>query len=211
MICKTEAIVLHSIRYGDSRLIVYMYTREHGRLSFIVSVGKSGRSSMKKQYFQPLTPLAVEADVRPQQQLQRLRGAELLCPSLSLLSEPGKLAIALFIAEFLYYALRGEQQDHRLFDYIRSSLEWLDKRQGRYANFHLVFLMRLSRFLGFFPNLTTPSTLISTFVPQRSATCRRLTTTTSCQRRPATSGRSCGWISPLCTFSDFHVPSVPVC
>ena len=160
MICKTEAIVLHSIRYGDSRLIVYMYTREHGRLSFIVSVGKSGRSSMKKQYFQPLTPLAVEADVRPQQQLQRLRGAELLCPSLSLLSEPGKLAIALFIAEFLYYALRGEQQDHRLFDYIRSSLEWLDKRQGRYANFHLVFLMRLSRFLGFFPNLTTPSSLL---------------------------------------------------
>ena len=155
MISKTEAIVLHSIRYGDSRLIVDMFTRKYGRLSFIVSVGRGGRSSMKKQYFQPLTLLAIEADVRPQQQLQHLRGVELLSPSQSLLSEPGKLSIALFIAEFLYYALRGEQQDSRMFDYINSSLMWLDRCQNHYANFHLVFLMRLSRFLGFFPNLST--------------------------------------------------------
>ena len=153
MTSKTEAIVLHTVRYGESRLIVDMFTREHGRLSFIVTVGKGGRSSMKKQYFQPLTPLAIEADIRPQQQLQRLRHAELLSPSLSLLSEPGKLAIGLFIAEFLYYALRGEQQDSRLFDYVLTSLEWLDGRRDRYANFHLVFLLHLSRFLGFFPNL----------------------------------------------------------
>lgn len=151
---KTQALVLHTVRYGDSRLIVDMYTREHGRLSFILSVGRGGRSSMKKQYFQPLTMLAIEADIRPQQQLHRLRSAELLCPLQSLLSEPAKLSIALFIAEFLYYALRGEQQDTRLFDYVRSSLEWLDSRRDRYANFHLVFLMRLSRFLGFFPNLS---------------------------------------------------------
>ena len=154
MICKTEAIVLHTTRYGENRLIVDTYTREHGRLSFIVTVGRGGRSSMKKQYFQPLTLLSVDADLRPQQQLQRLRGAELLSARLSLLSEPDKLAIALFVAEFLYYALRGEQQDSRLFDYVRSSLEWLDKRPDRYSNFHLVFLMHLSRFLGFYPNLT---------------------------------------------------------
>ena len=151
---KTEALVLHTVRYGDSRLIIDMFTRERGRQSFIVSIGKGGRSAMRKQYFQPLTLLVIECDLRPLEQLQRLRGAELLCPWQSLLTEPGKLTIALFVAEFLYYALRGEQKDERLFDYVRSSLEWLDGRADRYANFHLVFLMRLSRFLGFFPNLS---------------------------------------------------------
>lgn len=154
---KTEALVLHTVRYGDSRIIIDMYTREAGRQSFIVSISRGGRSAMKKQYFQPLTLLVIEADSRPLQQLQRLRNAELLYTWQSLLSEPGKLAIALFVSEFLYHALRAEQKDERLFDYVRSSLEWLDSRADRYANFHLVFLMRLSRFLGFFPNLSPPT------------------------------------------------------
>lgn len=151
---KTEALVLHTVRYGDSRLIIDMFTRELGRQSFIVSLSKTGRSAIKKQYFQPLTLLIIETDSRPLQQLQRLRSAELLSPWKSLLTEPGKLAIALFVAEFLNYALRGEQKDEQLFDYVKASLEWLDERADRYANFHLVFLMRLSRFLGFFPNLS---------------------------------------------------------
>ena len=147
--------MLHTVRYGDSRLIIDMFTREQGRQSFIVSLSKTGRSAIKKQYFQPLTLLIIETDSRPLQQLQKLRSAELLSPWQSLLTEPGKLAIALFVAEFLNYALRGEQKDEQLFDYVKASLEWLDGRTDRYANFHLVFLMRLSRFLGFFPNLSS--------------------------------------------------------
>lgn len=154
MLSKTEAIVLHSIKYGEQRLIVDMFTREHGRLSFIVSVPKTNRSKLKKQFFQPLTLLYIEADIRPQAQLQKLRDVSLLVPLGSLLLVPDKLAIGLFVAEFLYYALRDEQQNIPLFDYIRSSLEWLDGRSHHYANFHLVFLMHLSRFLGFYPNLS---------------------------------------------------------
>jgi DNA repair protein RecO (recombination protein O) len=59
----------------------------------------------------------------------------------------------LFVAEFLYYALRSEQRNELLFDYLESSILWLDGQNDRFANFHLVFLMRLSRFLGFYPNL----------------------------------------------------------
>ena len=49
--------------------------------------------------------------------------------------------------------LNGEQRNVPLFDYVRSSIEWLDGAEKDFANFHLVFLMRLSRFLGFYPNL----------------------------------------------------------
>ena len=150
---KSEALVLHTLKYGDSRLIVDMFTRSHGRLSFIVSLPKSPKGKIKKQFFQPLTLLEIETDVRPKLQLQKLSDVRLLLPFATIPFEPDKLAISLFVAEFLYYALRGEQQNALLFDYVTDSIQWLDGQEGRFANFHLVFLMRLSRFLGFYPNL----------------------------------------------------------
>ena len=153
MLTKSEAIVLHSLKYGEGRIITDMYTREHGRLSFIVPAPRSERSKIKKQYLQPLTLLSIECDVRPLQQLQKLRDASLLTPLPSLYSDAKKLTIGLFVAEFLYHALRDEQHDAPLFNYVRNSIEWLDGAEKNFANFHLVFLMRLSRFLGFYPNL----------------------------------------------------------
>ena len=150
---KTPAIVLHALKYGETRLIVDMFTRSHGRLSFIVSLPKSPKGKIKKQFFQPLSLLEIETDVRPRFQLQKLSDARLLHPFTSIPFEPDKLSISLFVAEFLYYALRGEQQNALLFDYIVDSIQWLDGQDSRFANFHLVFLMRLSRFLGFYPNL----------------------------------------------------------
>jgi len=153
MLTKTQAIVLHALKYGETRLIVDMFTREHGRLSFIVSMPKSQKGKVKKQFFQPLTMLEIEVDVRPRLQLQKLADVRLLTAYSSIPFHPEKLAISLFVAEFLYHALRGEQQNVLLFYYVQNSMIWLDEREGSFANFHLVFLMRLSRFLGFYPNL----------------------------------------------------------
>lgn len=153
MLMKTQAIVLHSLKYGETRMIVDMFTRQFGRLSFIVSIPKSSKSKVKKQFFQPLSLLEIETDVRPKIQLQKLSDIRLTCPFVSIPFHPHKLSMALFLAEFLYYALRSEQRNELLFDYVESSIQWLDGQEDRFANFHLVFLMRLSRFLGFYPNL----------------------------------------------------------
>lgn len=153
MLTKTQAIVLHTIKYGETRIIVDMFTRSHGRLSFIVSIPKSTKAKTKKQFFQPLTILEIEVDVRMKLQLQKLSDVRLASPFITIPFNPHKLSISLFIAEFLYYALRSEQQNALLYDYVESSILWLDSQKDRYANFHLVFLMRLSRFLGFYPNL----------------------------------------------------------
>ena len=153
MLPKTQAIVLHSLKYGETRLIVDMFTRSQGRQSFIVSIPKSVKGKIKKQLFQPLTLLEIEYDLRPKLQLQKLSDVRLASPFSSIPFDPNKLSISLFIAEFLYYALRSEQRNEPLFDYIVNSIQWLDAQTNRFANFHLVFLMRLSRFLGFYPNL----------------------------------------------------------
>ena len=153
MLTKTQAIVLHSIKYGETRLIVDMFTRNFGRQSFIVSIPKTPKGKIKKQFFQPLTLLEIETDIRQNLQLQKLGDVRLATPFTSIPFEPDKLAISLFVAEFLYYALRSEQRNELLYDYLENSIMWLDGQQNSFANFHLVFLLRLTRFLGFYPNL----------------------------------------------------------
>ncbi len=153
MLVKTEAIVLHAFKYGETRLIVDLFTREAGRLSFIVPLPKTAKSKLKKQYFQPMTLLEVECDLRQRVQLQKLKDARLLTAYTTIPFSPEKLAISLFCAEFLYHALRSEQQNEPLFSYVTDSMLWLDMATAGFANFHLTFLMRLSRFLGFYPNL----------------------------------------------------------
>lgn len=153
MITKTTAIVLHNIKYGDNKMIVDMFTRAHGRVSFLVPMPKSAKSKMRKQLFLPLSLLSLEYDYRTKVQLQKIREVSMLHPYSSLPFDMDKLTVGMFIAEFLYHSLYGEQANEPMFEYITDSLLWFDSAPSPVSNFHLVFMMRLSRFLGFYPNL----------------------------------------------------------
>ena len=153
MLVKTEAIVLHSFKYGETRIIVDVFSRESGRLSLIATLPKTQKGRLKKQYFQPMTLLEITYEQHQRVQLQQLKDARLLTAWSTIPFSPEKLALSLFTAEFLYHALRSEQQNESLFVYICDSMQWLDMSDKGYANFHLTFLMRMSRFLGFYPNL----------------------------------------------------------
>ena len=152
MLVKTKAIVLHSFKYGETKIIVDMFTEEHGRLSCIATVGKSARGKLKRQYFQPLTLVEAVVDVRRRTGLHPLKEAKVAAAYASIPFDPLKLPVALFVAEFLGNATRKEQPDQLTFAYIENSLRWLDGSTDGFANFHVVFMMRLTRFLGFYPN-----------------------------------------------------------
>jgi DNA repair protein RecO (recombination protein O) len=151
---KTRAITLHTTRLGDNKLIVDLLTRETGRLSVICSVSRSPRAKIKMQLFQPLTILDACIDQRENRQLQRFKDVRLALPYTTLTTDPLKLSIAFFLDEFLNYATRDEQHNPLLVDYVQESLSWLDNKDRLFANFHLVFMMRLTKFIGFFPNLS---------------------------------------------------------
>ena len=151
MITKTRAIVLRVLKYGEQKMIIDLFTESDGRVSIVTHIPKTPKGKMKKQYFQPLNLLEVELDIRPKTQLQHLRDARIAEPYASIPFDPYKLSIALFLAEFLYYSTRGEQQNEALFAYLQHSILWLDGCKESFANFHLVFMMRMSRFIGFFP------------------------------------------------------------
>ncbi len=153
MLNQTKAIVLHSFKYGDEQVIVELLTETCGRQSCIVHIPKTQKGKLKKQYFQPLFLLDIILDIRPNAKLQKIRDARVAVPFTSIPYNPYKLSISLFTAEFIRNATLHEQTDEVLFAYIENSILWLDRCDDNFTNFHLVFMMRLAKFLGFYPNL----------------------------------------------------------
>ena len=151
---KIRGIVLHILKYNDTSNIVDIYTEQSGRASFLLKIPRSHKSGVRNVLFQPLAMVELEVDVRPTSNLHRIREAKSFCPFVSLPYNPYKSSIAMFLAEFLYRALKEEAPNEALFAYLQHSIRWLDECGARsFANFHLVFLMRLSRFLGLYPNV----------------------------------------------------------
>lgn len=150
---KTRGIVLRALKYDDQSLIVDMFTEQSGVVPFLVRLPRSRKATVRAVQFRPLTLLQLDYDYRQRAVLQRLRDVQIGYVYTSLPYEPVKAGIALFLAEFLYYALRREAANPLLYAYLDHSLQWLDRCNGDMANFHLVFITRLTRFLGFYPNV----------------------------------------------------------
>lgn len=150
---KSKAIVLRTVKYGDSRMIVDMLTASVGRVSFVCSLSKTNKGKIKKQLFQPLTLLDLVFDYRPTVELQRIKDVRISRPFVSIPFDACKLSIGLFLSEFLLYATKCEQDGNQLEEFTEKSLLWLDNAVDGFANFHLVFMIHVSLFVGFYPNL----------------------------------------------------------
>lgn len=153
MLQKTRAIVLNTLKYGESQIIVDLLTEAHGRLSFIQQMPRGRRGSMRASLFQPLTILSVVYDHRPTRRLGRLKEAQIAFPFVSLPFDERKLSIALFLAEFTACATRSEQPDEQMYLFVENSVRWLDACSGEFANFHIIYMLHFTRFVGFFPNV----------------------------------------------------------
>lgn len=149
---KTRGIVLHSLKYGDDSMIVDIWTETRGNVPFVVKVPRSKKANVKSQLFRPLTFLQLDFDYRPQHSLQRLRDVHVDLPYITIPYEPMKGVVALFLGEVLYHALKNEERNDRLFRFLEYSFRWFDMADKDYVNFHLALLIKLTRYLGFWPN-----------------------------------------------------------
>ncbi len=151
MLYSTRGIVFHTVPYSDNRIIAKIYTREFGLLSFIVSVSRSKSGKIKSPLLQPLTQVDLRIEKKEKSHLHSVRDITLAIPYIHLHSDILKTTIALFVAEVLYKSVREEERNEGLFTYISSSLLALDVAHDGVANFHLLFMMNLTRYLGFNP------------------------------------------------------------
>jgi DNA repair protein RecO (recombination protein O) len=149
---KTQGIVLQSLRYGDSSLIVKVFTRDFGLRSYMVKGAFNHNAKNKVALFQNLNIISyVESDKPIVASLGYLKDVQLTCVYRSLPFEMKKSAIVLYTSELLSKTLVVQEQNVPLYDFVVQSLQWLDLVEAHYANFSLFFTLELTRFLGFYP------------------------------------------------------------
>jgi DNA repair protein RecO (recombination protein O) len=111
----------------------------------------SRKGRLKVAFFQPLTQLEIVAKTNSSGALGYIKEASISYRYTSLHTDIRKGAVVLFLAEVLTQCIRQQEIEPQLFQYVETTLQWLDQHEEM-ANFHIRFLMGLTRHLGFFPD-----------------------------------------------------------
>lgn len=148
----TKAIILTTLKYGDTSLIVKAFTQSDGIKTYLLKgVLASKKGKLKAAYFQPLTQLELVASHRNKGTLESIREAKVSYHYQTIHTQVAKNALTMFLAEMLGNAIHEEEANIPLYNYVETALQWLDMND-EVANFHLYFLMVLSKYLGFYPD-----------------------------------------------------------
>ena len=149
---KTEAIVIHAIRYGEADLIVKMFTKDFGIVSFMVKrVLKSKKGKLRASFFQLGSILEIDTVFKNKKGLDLLKEVKPIYHFNSLHTIIVKSSIVTFLLEILNNVLIEEQPDKELYQFICDSLVYLDQNQ-EITLYHMVFLLELTSFLGCYPD-----------------------------------------------------------
>ncbi len=153
MLQQTRGIVLHSVKYSETSLIVKIYTEHFGLQSYLVRGIRKQGSKTKPGLFQHLNILDLVVSHKEKASLHSIREVQTGYPYGSLPFDIRKSSIALFMNELLYKSVREEEPNPGLFVFILDSCIYLDKCVEPVTYFHLWFAIHLTAFLGFMPQL----------------------------------------------------------
>lgn len=150
-----QAIVLNTIKYGETSVILHAYTQDFGLRSFVVKGVRSAKrnKSFTMGMFQPLTQLELVASTPNRSGLSVLKSAKITPPYTSIPLDISKSSVCLFLAEVLRSALKEEEQNHALYSFLSNALAWIDTHDHT-ANAHILILIQLTKYLGFYPDVS---------------------------------------------------------
>jgi DNA repair protein RecO (recombination protein O) len=149
MLHKTRGIVFRFTKYGDSSIIVTIFTELFGLQTYIVNGVRSKSAKGKIALFQPLTLLDLVVYYKENANIKRIKEVRCFHQYQTLQTDIRKSSIAMFINEVLNKTVKEEAHAREQFEFLTDSLMFLDHQENDFENFHLIFLVKLSRFLGF--------------------------------------------------------------
>ena len=151
MIISTTGIVLNKFRYKDTSLIVRVITRDTGLCSFIVRFGMGKKKKNIFNYFQPLSIIEIDYDSNNKRDLHFFKEVDLKFNFKSIHSNHKKSVVIMFLSEILSKTLKFQGKDFQLYDFIEASIKYFDESEFT-PYFHLIFLIKLTKYLGFYPD-----------------------------------------------------------
>ncbi|NCP21758.1 MAG: DNA repair protein RecO [Flavobacteriales bacterium CG_4_9_14_0_2_um_filter_35_242] len=152
MIVKVKALVLRCIKFQDTSLIIKCYTEQGLKSYLLKGILGSKKSPLKIGYFQPLNLLELVANHNDKGTLNSIREVKIAYSYRGISSDVVKQSIVLFLADVLNTSLQEEEVNKNLFKFLETSFQYLDNH-SEIANFHLVFLLKLTKYLGFYPQI----------------------------------------------------------
>ena len=156
MLCNTQAIVLKYTPYADAKVILHLFTREYGSVSYYVRIPSGSGRKRIMPLLRPLTVVEIVADHRPLRDIQRIKESRVLYHPTAPGVDPAANAVALLLTELWDRVLRSGQKDPELFDFLHDSIGELDEVRGSaLASFHLKQMCLLSWRLGIMPDVGT--------------------------------------------------------
>ena len=154
MLHKTRGIVLKVTDYSESSVVAKIYTEKFGIQSYLINGVKRPKAKIKMNMLQALHLLDMVVYHKSTNSIQKVSDLRSFPVLTSIPYDISKSSIAMFLNEIIYKSIKEQVDDAILFEFIYSSIELLDHVTSSVANFHLVFLMKLTRFLGFYPDLS---------------------------------------------------------
>jgi DNA repair protein RecO (recombination protein O) len=148
---KTKGIVLRTIKYGETSVVVAIFTELFGIQTYMVNgVRTSKKSSAKASHFQPgsiLEMIVYHNELKTMHRIKEFKWAYLYE---HVLSNVIKNSIALYMVELINKSLKQPEENTPLFYFCEDALMQLDVAGKTVtANFALYFTLHLTHFFGF--------------------------------------------------------------
>lgn len=151
MLKKSRAIILHAYRYGDSSLVVHAFTEAWGRSVFMLKGVRKSKKNQRTVMFQPLYLLDLDVYFRENREMHWIRDASFSGQTMVHDPDITTSTQAIFISEVLMKTIGEEERNPDLFRFLAQSSAMLFSGGKTSPSFHLLFLFKLSRYLGFYP------------------------------------------------------------
>jgi len=152
MLHNTKGIVLRAVKYGETSVIVSIYTELFGIQSYLVNgVRKSSkRSSGSAAAFQPPALLDLVVYHNDLKQLHRIREFKWNYLYDNIFFDVKKNAVSMYMVELLQKMFKQPEENETLFHFIEDAFKHLDKGDDAVVgNFALYFALHLPVFFGF--------------------------------------------------------------
>ena len=151
---NSRGFVVKSIKNGETSMIVSCYLEDIGLKSFIVKgIYGTKKPKFSKAHFFPLNFISINYSLSKPDRLSYIKEVKPVIIFNSIHSSIEKSTVIIFLSEILNSVFREEgDKNQNLFNFLDKSIRWYDAQENC-NNFHIKFLIELTRHIGFYPNI----------------------------------------------------------
>jgi DNA repair protein RecO (recombination protein O) len=152
MLTKTEAIVIKSMKYGDTSKIVTFYTRQFGKLK---GIAKGARRSDNKfgASLEPLSDVTLVIYKKAHRDLYLISQCDSIKSFGKIHDSIEKILVGLSVLELVDQLAHEEEENAALFSLLLETLSALNGSSKNFQSLGRSFQIRLASLLGYAPNL----------------------------------------------------------